>query len=696
MRNPFLDTSFLPDWSALTAEHVEPDIRKALDEAEEQIDAIASRSDEELTYENTFGAFEEATDAVMKAWGKVNHLDSVANAPELREAINTMLPEVSAFSAAIPLNEKLYAVLSRAAAAPALKDLQGAQRRYVEETLADFRQEGAELPPEKKERLMAVKQELAAKTQKFSENVLDATNAYEKIVRDETLLAGLPESAKAAARESARSKGLGTDEQPVWRFTLQIPSFLPVLKYAENEELRRELYEAFNAVGAVEPHDNTTLVWEILRLRQEQAELLGKEQFADVVLERRMAKDGATALGFVEDLHDRVRDRFRDEVSELERFAREQGSSAGGDGGAADPPHLEPWQSTYWQEKLRRELYDIDDEELRPYFSISNVINGLFELTGRVFGIQVVEKDGDEKPSVWHPEVRFYELRDRDSGGHLGSFYADWHPRESKRAGAWFNYLSTGARGGDADEPHLGLICGNITAPVGDEPALLTHREVQTIFHEFGHLLHHLLGDVAVKSLNGVNVAWDFVELPSQIMENWTWQRESLDLFARHYRTGERIPDELFNRMIRARNFMSASLMMRQLSFGKMDLELHVNYRDHAGSDLDDLLEPVLQSYRPPAPTRHRTNVRSFHHLFSDPVGYAAGYYSYKWAEVLEADAFTRFLNEGILNEQVGREFREKLLSQGNSRDPAELFRAFMGRDPDPEALLVREGLSNT
>ncbi|MFW6293221.1 MAG: M3 family metallopeptidase [Spirochaetota bacterium] len=685
MSNPFLDTSFLPDWSRLTPDRITPAVDEALAAAQQAIDTIAALPADEVSYETTFAALEAATEPVMSVWRKVGHLDTVANSPELREAYNAMLPRVTELMASISLNEKLYAVLSAAAATPEIRELTGARKRHVEETLADFRQEGAELPPEKKARMMEIRQELARKTQKFSENVLDSTNAYEKVIEEETLLAGLPESAKAAARESAKGKGYGSDEKPAWRFTLHVPSILPVLQYLEDDAIRREIFEAFVAIGSQGEHDNTQLIRDILALRQEEADLLGKPQFADVHLERRMAKNGETALRFVEDLHDRIVEQFEDEVAQVERFAA---------GGGQDAPHLEAWQTRYWQEKLRKERYDLDEEELRPYFPIDRVIAGLFDLTGRIFGIDVVEKTGDARPSVWHPDVCFYELRDAATGRHLGSFYADWHPRESKRAGAWFNYLSTGARGDGADEPHLGLICANLTAPVGDEPALVTHREVQTIFHEFGHLLHHLLGDVEVKSLNGVNVAWDFVELPSQIMENWTWQRESLDLFARHYRTGERIPDDLFDRMIRARNFMSASTMMRQLSFGKLDLELHVNYAKHRDADLDERLDELLATYRAPTPTKFPTNVRSFNHLFSDAVGYAAGYYSYKWAEVLEADAFTRFLNEGILNESVGRELREKILSRGNSAEPAELFRDFMGRDPDPEALLVRDGLA--
>jgi oligopeptidase A len=689
MNHPFLDDAFEPKWESLTAEHVVPDITAALERAQVKIDAIGESgngSGGRLTFENTFLALEAATEPVYTAWGKVNHLDSVNNSPKLREAINTMLPRVSEFSAAIPLNEKLYTALSEAAAMPEVTALTGARKRFVEETLADFREQGAELPPEKKKRLMEVKQQLAAKTQKFSENVLDSTNAFEKVITDESLLAGLPDTARAAALQNARQKGLATDAEPAWRFTLQVPSFLPVQKYLDNADVRKEMFEGFTRVGAEGEYDNTALIWEILELRREQAQLLGKAQFADVVLERRMAKNGAAALGFVENLHDRVLDAFRKDTAELEQFTHDQDGSDGG--------HLEPWDRYYWSEKLQKARYDLDDEVLRPYFPIGAVIEGLFKLTGTVFGVTVTERTGDAKAQVWHPEVHFYDIHDAESRKHLGSFYADWHPRESKRAGAWMNSLSTGDRSGGSYEPHLGLICGNLTAPVGDQPALLTHREVETIFHEFGHLLHHLLGEVEVKSLNGTEVAWDFVELPSQIMENWTWERESLDLFARHYETGEPIPDDLFERMIRARNYQSATLMMRQLSLGKMDLELHVNYDTHKGSGLDDTLKMLLETYRPPTPTDHPTIVRAFGHLFSSPVGYAAGYYSYKWAEVLEADAFTRFKKEGVMSPRVGREFREKILSKGNSKDPAELFRDFMGRDPDPEALLIRDGLA--
>jgi oligopeptidase A len=398
-----------------------------------------------------------------------------------------------------------------------------------------------------------------------------------------------------------------------------------------------------------------------------------------------MAKTGARSLAFIEDMEARARDAFGRECGELEAFKAQQTNGPVG--------RLAPWEMLYWAEKLRQSRYTFDEEILRPYFPMDRVIAGMFELAARIFGLRVVERAPGEVEG-WHPEVKFYDVSDA-RGRHVGSFYADWYPRESKRGGAWMNYLITGGPRPDGTRaPHLGLMCGNMTPPSEGKPALLTHREVETVFHEFGHLLHHLLGEVEIKSLNGVNVAWDFVELPSQIMENWTWERESLDLFARHHETGAAIPEEIFRKLTAARNFRSACVTMRQVALAKMDLLLHVRTAEFAGeTDVETqaraAVAECLVPTEPPAPTV----VKKFTHIFSDPVGYAAGYYSYKWAEVLDADAFTRFKREGIFNARVGAEFVEKVLSRGNSADPAELYRAFMGRDPDLNALLQRNGL---
>lgn len=678
MKQPFLDTEFLPSWTALTAEHIVPDITTALEEAKKNIAAICDQKGD-FTYENTVLALEEATENLNRAWGRVNHLDAVCDAPELRKALNDMLPAVSDFYSSLSLNDALWHVIKTYGESDDVKNLTPLQQRHVSETLLDFTTSGADLPATQKKRISEIDAELALLTKSYAENVLDSTNAWEKIITDEKMLDGLPESAKAAAAADALAKGVATAETPAWRFTLQFPSMFPVMQYAHDESFRKDVWQASVNVGAVSPHDNSELVWKIIELRTEKAKILGHENFADATLTRRMARDGKTAMKFTEDLHLLVKNDFHREYRELcEYKAKKTGT-------ACDA--LQPWETAYWAEMQRQENFDLDDEVLRPYFSVNRVMSGMFDLASKLFGITIsqIEVPADK---LWHPEVKVYELKDEKSGEHLGSFYADWHPRESKRGGAWMNQLETG-------KPHLGLIIGNMTPPIDGKPALLTHNEVETIFHEFGHLLHGLLSDVSVKSLSGTNVPWDFVELPSQIMENFCWERESLDFFARHFETDEVIPEALYQKMIAAKNYMSATAFMRQLAFGKLDLELHTNPEKWRGDDLNAVEQKMLEEYRVPLLTATPGMSRRFNHLFSSPTGYAAGYYSYKWAEVLDADAFTRFQKEGILNGTTGRDFREQILSKGNSQPVEKLYENFMGREPSLEPLLVRSGLSN-
>lgn len=703
MKHPFLEERFDIQWSQLRPECIEADVKKAIIDAKEAITKICKEDLSCLTFENTLLALEEATRPLDEAWGKISHLDAVCNTEELRKAYNSMLPEVSDFYSQLFLNDALWEVVQSFAHSKQAQKLTGPYRRFLDETLADFKENGADLCTEKKQRLAKINIQLAEFCQKYSENVLDATNAWELVIHDVKQLDGLPPSALEAAKANAISKGLGTAEKPAWRFTLHTPSFLPIMQYLHDDTLRQAVWQASSSVGYQPPYDNTDLIWQILSLRHEKAQLLGYAHFADFVLKRRMATTGKKALAFVEDMHHRITKHFRKENQSLEDFKAKALKSK------STP--LQPWEFAYWAEKMRQEHYAFDEEALRPYFPLESVIRGLFQLSETLFNIQIKEQascfkeyskkailtnDSQEVVEVWHPEVKFYKIVDTDSGVHLGSFYTDWHPRSSKRGGAWMNHLLTGGPTSMAQhKPHLGLICGNLTPPTPDKPSLLTHREVETVFHEFGHLLHHILGSVPIKSLNGTNVAWDFVELPSQIMENWCWERESLDLFARHYKTLESIPEKLFQKMLKVRNYLSAMDTMRQLAFAKMDLELHMHYEDFKGHELESLIKAILANYLPRYKTQPLSMVRRFSHLFASPTGYAAGYYSYKWAEVLDADAFTRFKKEGILNKTTGASFREEILSKGNSEKPEVLFKNFMGREPNPQALLERAGLAH-
>ncbi|MCU1260400.1 MAG: Oligopeptidase [Bryobacterales bacterium] len=667
--NPLLQIQFEIPFDRIEPGHVEPAVQELLKDSAAKLEALAA-DPAPRTFANTMLALEAVTERLDYAMSVVRHLEGVRTTPELRAAYNAVEPLVSEFYSRIPLHEGLWKQLQAFAATQEARNLRGTRLRFVTKTLDSFRRHGAELDEAGKARLAEIDVEVSKLTTKFSENVLDSTNAFELIVTDEKQLAGLPPSAIAAARLSAESKNVEG-----WRFTLQAPSLTPVMTYLDDRGIREQVYHAHSTRATSGALDNRGLVARTLELRKAKATLLGFRDFADFVLHDRMAHSGAHALEFLTAIERKVRHHFERENSELNEFAGTE---------------LAPWDIGYFAEKQRKALYDFDEEELRPYFSTERVVAGMFDVVERLYGIQVVEKPG---VPVWHPDVKYYQIRD-GSGQFLGGFYADWYPREDKRGGAWMDAFLTGVDTPGHFEPHAGCICGNMTAPIGDKPALLTHRDVETIFHEFGHLLHHTLSRVEVKSLAGTAVAWDFVELPSQIMENWCWEREALDLFARHYETGAPIPDELFQKLKRARNFRSANNQMRQLGFGIVDLSLHTTYSAEADGEVTAYARSIIQKFSAaPLPADHAL-IAGFTHLFGSPVGYGAGYYSYKWAEVLDADAFTRFRTSGIFNREVGSEFREHILSKGDSEDPAELYRRFMGRDPDPGALLERAGLA--
>jgi oligopeptidase A len=667
-----IELSFPIQFGAVKAEEVEPSINRLLETVRQSIARLGSAGVPH-TYRDIILALDTATEPLDFAMAVVRHLESVATTPELRAAYNAVQEPVSVFYTSIALNEGLWSAVKAVDESVDKDALQPVHRRFLKKTVSGFRRAGADLDPAGKRKLEELDVALTKATTKFSENVLDATNAFELVVSDRAQLAGLPPSAVDAARESAKSKG-----KEGWRFTLQGPSYTAALTYLDNREIRRDLWFASNTRAAVDgPLDNRPLIAEILRLRRAKAELLGYSDFADFVLDERMAHTGERAQQFLEDLRSKTLPFFVRENESLAEKGRELGYQS-----------IEPWDVAYIAEKQRLALYEFDEEELRPYFELERVVSGMFDIFSSLLGIKVIEEPG---MPAWDAAVKYFRVEDAANGTPLGGFYTDWFPRENKRGGAWMDSLFTGNP--SDGKPHVGLICGNLTPPVAGKPSLLTHREVETIFHEFGHLLHHTLSLVPVKTLAGTNVPWDFVELPSQIMENWCMEREALNRFARHYQTAEEIPDELFQKMKRARNFRSANFQMRQLAFGMVDLKLHREYNPAAHPDVMAYARDIYAAFSPaPLPATYGM-IASFTHLFSSPVAYGAGYYSYKWAEVLDADAFTRFRREGIFNSTTGGDFRHLILERGDSEDPALLYRHFMGRDPDANALLERLGL---
>jgi oligopeptidase A len=671
VENPLLTARFPIPFESIKAEHVVPAIDLLLEQMKRRL-ADLGAPDIPRTYENVLVTLDRMTEPLDFAMNVVRHLESVATYPELRAAYNQVVGPVSQFYTSIPLDPNVWAAVKAVSESDQANELAPIDKRFLEKTVSSFRRAGADLDEEGKRKLEAIDVELTKVTTKFAEHVLDATNAFDLVITEEDQLAGLPEVFRNAARESAAAK-----EKEGWRFTLHAPSYTPAMTYLDHRDIRRQLWEASNSRATSGDLDNRSLIIEILRLRREKARLLGYTDFADLVLEKRMARTGAEAQHFVQDLDEKTRPFFEREVGELTEFARQFGVE-----------EIKPWDVAYIAEKQRKALYDFDEEELRPYFQLERAVAGMFDIFSRVLGIKVIEEPG---VPVWDPAVKYYRVQDETSAILLGGFYTDWFPRENKRSGAWMDGLFTGNP--DEAEPHLGLIAGNLMPPVGDTPSLLSHREVETIFHEFGHLLHQLVGRVRIKSLSSMNVPWDFIELPSQIMENWCMERDALNLFARHHQTGEPIPDDLFNKMKRARNFLSATGQMRQLGFALVDLKLHREFDPGSGADPLAFARDILTRFSAaPLPERYGM-IATFTHLFSSPVAYGAGYYSYKWAEVLDADAFTRFRRDGIFNSETGSEYRRRILEKGDSEDAAQLYRDFMGRDPDPNALLERLGL---
>ncbi len=679
MSNPLLEMRGLPPFSAIKPEHVEPAVDEVLRQSREQIEALLA-ANARYTWENLVAPLEAIDDRISRIWSPVSHMNSVVNSEALRAAYNACLPKLSDYATEMGQHEGLFHAFRSIEQSNEYEQLDTAQRKVVDNALRDFRLSGIDLPPEQKSRYKEIQQELSRLTSKFEENLLDATDAWTKLVTDESVLSGLPPSARAMARQAAEQK-----QQSGWLLTLEFPSYYAVMTYADDRALREELYEAYSTRASdTGPHagrwDNTQIMEDILRLRYELARLLGFPTYAQRSLATKMAENAEQVKGFLKDLADRSLGMAQEELEELKRFAAEH----------SDVDEIRAWDLSYYSEKLRQHTYAVSQEDLKPYFPAGRVIAGMFDVVKRLYGIDIREISGVD---TWHPDVRFYEIYDQ-AGELRGQFYLDLYARSQKRGGAWMDECVGRRRlDGTAVQIPVAYLTCNFTPPVDDKPALLTHNEVTTLFHEFGHGLHHMLTKVDYSPVSGISgVPWDAVELPSQFMENWCWEREALDLFAAHYETNDPLPEELYQRMRNARNFQSGMQMVRQLEFAMFDFRLHLEYDPDKGGRVQEVLDEVRAEVAVVKPPVYNRFQHSFSHIFAG--GYAAGYYSYKWAEVLSSDAFARFEEEGIFNRNTGLEFLECVLEQGGARDPMDLFVEFRGRKPEIDALLRHSGIA--
>jgi oligopeptidase A len=676
MQNPLLDFSGLPHFDQVKPEHVTPAMDQLLTEASEMVEKLGKDA-EEPTWEGFVQPLEDAEERISRAWSQVSHMNSVVNSPELREAYNANLSKLTSFYADLSQNEALYARFKQLRARADFAQLSSARMKIVDNELRDFRLGGAELPAQQKARFKAIQEELSALSARFEENLLDTTNDFAYFVENATELAGIPDDVKQAAHEAAKAGG-----KTGWKFTLHFPSYMPVLQYADHRPLREKLYFAY-ATRASEfgkpEWDNTALIVQILKLRQEAAHLLGYANYAEESLATKMAQTPAQVQDFLRSLAARAKPYAQRDMAELGDCAKTLGLDT-----------LEAWDVAYVSEKLREEKYAFSDQEVKQYFPEDVVLQGLFKVIHTLYGVQVKKT----RAAAWHADVGFYELS--DSAGHLiGQFYLDLYARNNKRGGAWMDEAITRRRKAHGIETPVAFLTCNFSAPVGGKPALFTHDEVITLFHEFGHGLHHLLTKVEEYGVSGIKgVEWDAVELPSQFMENFCWEWDVLRHMTRHVDSGAPLPRTLFDKMIAARNFQAGMQTVRQIEFSLFDIRLHGDFDPHGDKTALDLLNEIRREVAvvfPPAFNRFPNN---FSHIFAG--GYAAGYYSYKWAEVLSADAYSLFEENGILSAETGHRFWSEILAQGGARTAMESFVAFRGREPTIDALLRHNGMVET
>ncbi|MBX3039524.1 MAG: M3 family metallopeptidase [Bdellovibrionaceae bacterium] len=669
---PFTNKDGAMPFDQVKVEHYLPALEESIRQARERINAIKTNS-AAPDFANTITALEAASEQVDRVAGIYGNLE-VAHADEALQALaKDLYPKLSAFSSDVSLDAEIFAKVKAVHEKSGSLKLDIEEAKLLEKTYLSFARNGALLDEKAKERLRAIDQELSVLGPKFSENVLKATNAFEMWITDKADLDGLPEGAIEAAAAAADAKG----KQGQWLFNLQFPSYLPFLTYAKNRALREKMWRAFASRSVKGEFDNSETILKIVQLRHERAHLLGFKTHADYVLAERMAKDPKTVTNFLDGLLSASKTAAKRDLDEVTAFAKETD-------GVTD---IKPWDFGFYSEKLKEKKYAFNEEDLRPYFQLEKVVDGVFEHARRLYGLTF--KETKEIP-VYHPEVKTYEIHDETSGEYVGLFYTDFFPRETKKGGAWMtNFREQGMWDGKVRRPHVSIVC-NFTKPTPTKPSLLSYDEVRTLFHEFGHALHGMLSQCRHRSLAGTSVYWDFVELPSQIMENWVGEKEGLDLFAKHYQTNAPIPEDLVKKLKRAQQFQAGWASLRQLQFGYLDMNWH-SADPSKITDVDAFENQATSETRLLERIAGTNSSSAFSHIFAG--GYSAGYYSYKWAEVLDADAFEFFKEKGLFDKEVARSFKENILSRGGTEHPMDLYKKFRGREPDPKALLRRDGL---
>ncbi len=678
MNNPLLEEFVLPPFSAIKSENIEPAVDQLLAKGREQIAAVLE-GETDFSWESLVHPLELVDDKFSRSWSPVSHLNSVLNNDEWRDAYSACLPKLSEYSTEIGQNLDLYQAYRSIKEGGEYKNLSQPQKKIIDNALRDFELSGVALPNAKKERYKDISQQLSLLTNQYEENLMDATNAWSKCVTDVDSLRGLPQSALDLAQQMAQQK-----DQEGWLLNLEFPSYMAVMTYADDQQLRYEMYYAFSTRASdqgpyAEKWDNSSIMHEILSLRHEKAQLLGFGSYAELSLATKMANKPSDVVEFLEQLADRSLPMAKADYESLTDYARER------DG----VKKLNAWDVAYYSEKLREERYQFSQEEVKPYFPANRVLKGLFSIVNKLYGITVKEIQGVD---VWHKDVKFYEITD-EKGDLRGQFFTDLYARANKRGGAWMDECATRFQKDEGLQNPVAYLTCNFTPPIGKQPALLTHGEVETLFHEFGHGLHHMLTQVSHLSVSGIHgVEWDAVELPSQFMENWCWQKESIALISAHFESGEQLPDDLFQKMLAAKNFQSGMQMVRQIEFSLFDFRIHHEFDEKNITPIYETLKQVREQVSVVETPDFNRFANGFSHIFAG--GYAAGYYSYKWAEVLSSDAFSLFEENGIFDESTGRAFLHNVLEKGGSEDAMVLFEAFRGRKPTIDSLLRHSGIA--